>query len=458
LEILMVRKSVAALSVVLLTGTTLAPTASWTMKPGDKEDSSQLVRKTLPSAQLSLGEPEEPSSTGIGASPTLEGMPLEVFSRIVGFISAPQDMASLHRTSRTIHNNLKGARRGKEAEANLSVTANSQEVLHWILASKSFDPQFISHLGVWHPPKTEELVSLGRLSGLKSVSMQVWSQELFRGVLQSQSFNLALISHLKFVCTPTEESLNDLGRLPGLKSVSMDVGTREELRMLASKSFDPALSFHLTLKREPTEENLDELGRLSGLKSVSMSMHTQEQLRMVLGFPCAQLISSLELWDVPTEKELAHLVTLPNLQSVDLSNTNVTDVSAWRGLHTLNLRGCLDVTDASALGNVYNLNLSLTNVTDVSPLGNVPHLNLAYTKVTDVSPLRGARTLNLAFCRNVTAESLLSLIDAPRLRKLTVTQGGRHSFALEQEYAAVLEQFRQRRPDIEIYVLDRSTN
>ena len=82
------------------------------------------------------------------------------------------------------------------------------------------------------------------------------------------------------------------------------------------------------------------------------------------------------------------------LFSVDLSGTNVSDVSALSGVHTLNLSNT-NVRDVSALSGVHNLNLSETKVTDVSDLGGVHILNLRGTRVRDVSALGGVHDLNL---------------------------------------------------------------
>ncbi len=79
---------------------------------------------------------------------------------------------------------------------------------------------------------------------------------------------------------------------------------------------------------------------------------------------------------------------------LNLSGTNVTDVSALGKVHTLDI-GYTQVTDVSALGKVHTLNLHRTNVTDASALGKVHALNLIETKVRDVSALGNVYTLNL---------------------------------------------------------------
>ena len=82
----------------------------------------------------------------------------------------------------------------------------------------------------------------------------------------------------------------------------------------------------------------------------------------------------------------------PSIQlSVDLSEcSNITDVSALGGVHTLNLSWCSKITDVSALGGVHTLDLrGCSNITDVSALGGVHTLDLTYcSKITDVSALK----------------------------------------------------------------------
>ncbi len=85
-------------------------------------------------------------------------------------------------------------------------------------------------------------------------------------------------------------------------------------------------------------------------------------------------------------------LSLQNVHTLDLSSTQVTDVSALGNVHTLNLSST-QVTDVSALGNVHTLNLSFTQVADVSALGNVHTLNLCNTPVSDVSALGNVHTL-----------------------------------------------------------------
>ena len=108
-------------------------------------------------------------------------------------------------------------------------------------------------------------------------------------------------------------------------------------------------------------------------------------------------LSSLKVLNLPrtfvTNIDLADLKHL-HLHTLDLSDTQVTNVSALGKVHTLDLSDT-KVTDVSALGNVHTLDLSWTKVTDVSVLGGVHTLNLSCTEVTDVPALGKVHTLDL---------------------------------------------------------------
>ena len=63
---------------------------------------------------------------------------------------------------------------------------------------------------------------------------------------------------------------------------------------------------------------------------------------------------------------------------LDLSNSDIKDVRALSRLYKLNLSGCKNVTDVSALGGVHSLNLSYCNITDVRAIRRVKRLDLSY--------------------------------------------------------------------------------
>ena len=106
-------------------------------------------------------------------------------------------------------------------------------------------------------------------------------------------------------------------------------------------------------------------------------------------------LTNIKILSLDLAKDKDFILTLCNIRIVDLSHTQVTDVSWLGGVHTLDLNNTL-VTDVSRLGGVHTLNLSRTRVTDVSSLGGVHTLNLRGTKVTDVSCLGRVHTLDLS--------------------------------------------------------------
>jgi hypothetical protein len=100
-----------------------------------------------------------------------------------------------------------------------------------------------------------------------------------------------------------------------------------------------------------------------------------------------------------------HYLTCWDLDAVlDLSGcSELMNVEALAGIHTLNLADCLNLSDVSCLGNVYDLNLSVCpNVSDVRALGGVHKLQLAYCRsLANVSALGRVHWLNLSYCRQV---------------------------------------------------------
>ena len=89
---------------------------------------------------------------------------------------------------------------------------------------------------------------------------------------------------------------------------------------------------------------------------------------------------SLKYYDDEAFRTVVHSrVENPSKQlSLNLSEcSNITDVSALGGVHTLDLSECKKITDVSALGAVHTLNLrDCSNITDVSALSNVYTINL----------------------------------------------------------------------------------
>jgi hypothetical protein len=100
---------------------------------------------------------------------------------------------------------------------------------------------------------------------------------------------------------------------------------------------------------------------------------------------------------------------LRGVHTVDLTGCrNLTDISALRGVHTVDLTGCRNIIDVSALCDSHTINLSFCyGVTDVSALRDAHTVDLSDTEVTYVSDLGGVRKLDLRWCHGVTDFSML---------------------------------------------------
>jgi hypothetical protein len=105
---------------------------------------------------------------------------------------------------------------------------------------------------------------------------------------------------------------------------------------------------------------------------------------------------------------------LTKLQSLDISGClSVTDVTCFQHIPKLTLSQCPFITDISSLGNVRELDLSFNEqITDVSSLGRVPVLRLYYCKgVKDVSKLNHVRNLDIGGCYLITDISGLDSVE-----------------------------------------------
>lgn len=113
---------------------------------------------------------------------------------------------------------------------------------------------------------------------------------------------------------------------------------------------------------------------------------------------------------------------LINMEELDLSNTPISDVSAFIKVMVINLFKCRNVKDISPLSNAVSVNLRFTNIDDVFPLRKVTVLNLSHchnietipvfcssivdlsycSKLTNVFGLKDVGTVNLSYCQEVT--------------------------------------------------------
>jgi len=133
----------------------------------------------------------------------------------------------------------------------------------------------------------------------------------------------------------------------------------------------------------------------------SMQIDDHMIMPIVDKFPCVTTVT-LEKCNRITNLAIPALIRLKGLRMLNLSGTQVADVSALAGcssLHTLNI-SYTQVTDVSALAgcsSLHTLNLRGTKVADVSALAGCSSLHtltLYGTKVADVSALAGCSSLH----------------------------------------------------------------
>jgi hypothetical protein len=120
------------------------------------------------------------------------------------------------------------------------------------------------------------------------------------------------------------------------------------------------------------------------------------------------LLNGVTSMDLSGCSEIDDVSALSGVRVLDLSGCfKITDVSALGGVHTLDLSDCGAITDVSALGGIHTLDLSdCYGVTNVSNLGYIHNLNLhRCTGVTDVGELDNVYNLNLYKCSGVTSVS-----------------------------------------------------
>lgn len=162
------------------------------------------------------------------------------------------------------------------------------------------------------------------------------------------------------------------------------------------------------------------LGQCKGLSDASAltAVHTLELQKTAVTDVAAQK-STRRLNLAGTA--VVDVSVLATLSSLSLRNCGkIVDVSALRGLHTLDL-GFTNVSDASCLGRLHTLNLESTAVVDVSALGRVFALDLTNTAVADISGLGKVSELGLGRCFKIKKFEVLGRQSRLDLSYLDVT-------------------------------------
>ena len=93
------------------------------------------------------------------------------------------------------------------------------------------------------------------------------------------------------------------------------------------------------------------------------------------------------------------LYSFKDLDILNISYSNITDISMLEKLHTLDISGCYKITDVSMLRNLHTLIMCYCNITDVSMLGNLHTLDISHCKnIKDVSMFGNLHTLLMYYC------------------------------------------------------------
>lgn len=111
---------------------------------------------------------------------------------------------------------------------------------------------------------------------------------------------------------------------------------------------------------------------------------------------------------------------LCNVKYLDISYTNVIDVSMLGKLETLILYNT-NIEDVSSLGNIKYLDISYTRVKDVSMLKNVIYLKMTALNVININMLTNVKFLNISWCvfiKNVSNLKNLKILKIDGLLKL----------------------------------------
>ena len=113
------------------------------------------------------------------------------------------------------------------------------------------------------------------------------------------------------------------------------------------------------------------------------------------------ILGNCHTLDLSRCENITDVSALGNVHTLNLSECeNITDVSALRNVHTLDLRYCENITDVGTLGNIHTLFLSFKDI-NISTLNintlNINTLNLhgSFYQITDISVFTNIHTVNL---------------------------------------------------------------
>ncbi len=227
----------------------------------------------------------------------------------------------------------------------------------------------------------------------------------------------------------TRSPFLDLGNC-GLTEVPIEIG---ELVWLEELSFaHERWSFNGNIFENKISQNPEQSNQIKQLVSTHFSMNELVNNKLDKSNPFLGLVNLKKLFLNGSYaknfsfEDLSPLSCLTNLQSLDISHTQVSDLSHLSVL--VNLKQLITtnthVTNLSPLSNLSNLELlyfANTQVIDLSPLSNLSNLKRLYvvsTPVTDLSPLLGLTNLywlDISATKVTDLSALSGLIQLQRL-------------------------------------------
>jgi internalin A len=200
----------------------------------------------------------------------------------------------------------------------------------------------------------------------------------------------------------------DLGDL-GLRELPASLGDLPHLETLFLGIYWPPEARNQDWEQDPVNPELADLAPLIGL----------------------QRLHSLDLSRTGVT-DISDLAGLQGLRNLDLSHTAVTDLAPLANLQalqslTLPHTGVTDLAPLAGLEGLQSLDLSSTSVMDPTPLANLQalqRLNLSNTGVTDVAPLAGLEELQSLDLSSTSVINLTPLASLQALQSLNLSNTG----------------------------------
>jgi len=142
--------------------------------------------------------------------------------------------------------------------------------------------------------------------------------------------------------------------------------------------------------------------------SNNQNLYTVKQFEGVENLTLNRCLNIVD-WELPksvsvlrvkacTQIEDVDLIHFKDLYSLDLSETNITNIEHLVNIRFLRLTRCYLLFELKPLQNVYSLDISHTGITELDGIENVKAVDVSYTQVNDVFPLRNAEYVNLCGC------------------------------------------------------------